>query len=136
MATVTTRTISQPFLASTMSKQATVTSHDLLPHAAQYSPKGSLPNTPLAVSAVSALLGGLPISSLILAARPLFSSLGSDDWQWARPQLGVYVAALCLFHLLEFWTTAGWNVQKLSIDGEFMCDIDQQPLTSTSFPAQ
>ncbi|CAD6566429.1 MAG: hypothetical protein TREMPRED_002580 [Tremellales sp. Tagirdzhanova-0007] len=125
MADEKTGTISQRSPTSYESRQAHAESHHLLPHAAQYSHKGSLPNTPLAVSAVSAILGGLTIASFVLAARPLLLLLGSDQWQWARPQLGVYVAALGLFHLLEFWTTAGWNVQKLTIDAFLLNNTNQ-----------
>jgi hypothetical protein len=32
--------------------------------------------------------------------------------------LAVYVAAWATFHLGEFWVTAGWNPDKLSVDGE------------------
>ncbi|EIW66589.1 hypothetical protein TREMEDRAFT_34839 [Tremella mesenterica DSM 1558] len=28
----------------------------------------------------------------------------------------MYMTAMGLFHLLEFWTTAGWNREKLSVD--------------------
>lgn len=35
---------------------------------------------------------------------------------WARPQLGVYFGCMALFHLSEFWTTAGWNKDRLSVD--------------------
>jgi protein-S-isoprenylcysteine O-methyltransferase len=70
------------------------------------------------VSFISALLGGLAVGSLALAARPVFEILGAREWGWARSRLGMYGAAMGMFHLLEFWTTAGWNPQKLSVDGE------------------
>lgn len=90
----------------------------LLPHAPQYSTRGSLPNTPLSVSVISALLGGLSCGALAFASRPILTYLGADQWGWARPQLGLYLLAMGMFHLWEFWTTAGWNPQKLSVDGE------------------
>lgn len=84
--------------------------------------KGSLPNTPFAASVISAALGGLLATGLFAAATPLLSLSGLSEVGWARPQLGVYLAAMGLFHLLEFWTTAGWNYHKLSIDCElWMC---------------
>jgi protein-S-isoprenylcysteine O-methyltransferase len=88
----------------------------LLPEAKQYKlrPDG-LPNTPLTVSVVSALLGGLLGSCLAFALYPVVRTVG---WNWARPQLGVYLACMGLFHLCEFWTTAGWNPQKLTVDGK------------------
>lgn len=97
---------------------------DLLPKASQYSLRGGLPNTPLAVSIISALLGGLLVSSLALAAAPALQGLCTEKWNWARPQLGVYLACMGLFHLCEFWTTAGWNPQKLTVDGQSVSQID------------
>ena len=91
---------------------------DLLPHAPQYALRGSLPNTPLAVSVISALLGGLAVGSLALASQPVLRAIGAYEWGWARPQLGLYGTAMGAYHLWEFWTTAGWNPQKLSVDGE------------------
>jgi len=91
---------------------------DLLPHAPQYVTRNSIPNTPLAVSAISAALGALAAGGLITAAQPVLRLWGSAQWRWARPQLGLYVSAMGMFHLWEFWTTAGWNPQKLSVDGE------------------
>ena len=90
----------------------------LLPEAKQYKlrPDG-LPNSPLTVSVVSAILGGLLGSCLAFALYPLVRIVG---WNWARPQLGVYLACMGLFHLCEFWTTAGWNPQKLTVDGVFL----------------
>jgi protein-S-isoprenylcysteine O-methyltransferase len=87
----------------------------LLPEAKQYNLRGGLPNSPLSVSVISALLGALFGSCLALALVPAVREVG---WGWARPQLGVYLACMGLFHLCEFWTTAGWNPQKLTVDGE------------------
>lgn len=88
--------------------------------------RGNIPNTPLTVSVISALLGGLLFASLALAAQPLIRYLDGDEWAWAQSQLGIYLAALGLFHLCEFWTTAGWNVQKLSVDGELSRTNDSE----------
>jgi protein-S-isoprenylcysteine O-methyltransferase len=89
----------------------------LLPEAKQYNLRGGLPNSPLSVSVISALLGALFGSCLAFALVPVVKSVG---WGWARPQLGVYLACMGLFHLCEFWTTAGWNPQKLTVDGELL----------------
>jgi protein-S-isoprenylcysteine O-methyltransferase len=91
---------------------------NLLPHSPHYVTRNSIPNTPLAVSAISAALGALAAGCLVAAAQPVFRLLGSGHWGWARPQLGLYGLAMGMFHLWEFWTTAGWNPQKLSVDGE------------------
>jgi len=98
----------------------------LLPEAKQYKQRpDGLPNTPLTVSVVSTILGGILGSCLAFALYPLVRTVG---WNWARPQLGVYLACMGLFHLCEFWTTAGWNPQKLTVDGE----SSSQPSTSGS----
>ena len=91
---------------------------DLLPHAPHYVTRNSIPNTPLAVSAISAALGALAAGGLVAAAQPALRAFGSTQWGWARPSLGLYAVAMGMFHLWEFWTTAGWNPQKLSVDGK------------------
>lgn len=83
----------------------------------QYKPKGNIPNTPLVTSMISAALGALAGISAFAAASRVLKFLGADSWTWARPQLGIYFTAMGIFHLLEFWTTAGWNPEKLSVDG-------------------
>lgn len=101
--------------------------------------KGSLPNTPLGASIISAALGALLGAGLFAAAAPLWRLTGLDAAGWARPQLGMYLAAMGLFHLLEFWTTAGWNYNKLSVDGAFPTPLPSTPhlaLANTSLPAQ
>lgn len=109
---------------------------NLLPHAPQYVPRRTLPNTPLAVSVIAALLGGLVAGSLAFAAQPLLRHLGSASWTWARPQLGLYFVAMGMFHLWEFWTTAGWNPAKLSVDGGFaLLDMGQSARADLSVPA-
>ncbi|KLT41134.1 protein-S-isoprenylcysteine O-methyltransferase [Cutaneotrichosporon oleaginosum] len=81
-----------------------------------YKAKGNIPNTPLSASVISAALGALLGAGLFAAAAPVWRLTGLSEAGWARPQLGVYLAAMGLFHLLEFWTTAGWNYHKLSVD--------------------
>jgi protein-S-isoprenylcysteine O-methyltransferase len=109
--------ISSPMATSSTAQAASQRAHDLLPHAPQYSLRGSLPNTPLTVSVISALLGGLVGASTISAVIPSLYHLGLSGWVCTSSRLGWYGAAMGLFHLLEFWTTAGWNPQKLSVDG-------------------
>lgn len=93
----------------------------LMPAATQYRPLGTLPNTPLAASIISAILGGMLFGGLAMVMSAAIRQLGLDrlpSFAWARPQLAAYIAAMGLFHLAEFWTTAGWNPQKLSVDGK------------------
>lgn len=98
----------------------TPTSSKLLPAASQHYANGQLPNTPFAAAVIAAALGGLTAASLAYLSVPYLSALGSADWTWVRPQLGVYGAAMGTFHLMEFFTTAGWNPNKLSVDGELL----------------
>ncbi|KAL1410358.1 farnesyl cysteine-carboxyl methyltransferase [Vanrija albida] len=81
-----------------------------------YQAKDTIPNTPLAASVISAALGAIAGSAILLASFPFLRWLGAETWVWPRPQLAVYIAAMGTFHLLEFWTTAGWNYRKLSVD--------------------
>ncbi|WWD16571.1 hypothetical protein CI109_100999 [Kwoniella shandongensis] len=103
-------------LSSTPSPSSSVTPTGnglTLPKTDQYNARGNLPNTIFAVSVISAVLGGIAAAALAFAAQPFWRIVAGS---WARPQLGVYIAAVAVFHLLEFFTTAGWNVQKLSVD--------------------
>ncbi|OXG15006.1 protein-S-isoprenylcysteine O-methyltransferase [Cryptococcus neoformans Ze90-1] len=84
-----------------------------LPKTDQYDPRGSIPNTVFAVALIAAVLGAVGGSSLALASQILLNVFAGS---WARPQLGIYLGAMCIFHLMEFFTTAGWNPQKLSVD--------------------
>ncbi|WVQ83607.1 hypothetical protein IAT38_005748 [Cryptococcus sp. DSM 104549] len=84
-----------------------------LPKTDQYDPRGSIPNTVFAVALIAALLGALGGISVACAAQPVLRYVAGS---WARPQLGIYLGAMALFHLMEFFTTAGWNPQKLSVD--------------------
>jgi hypothetical protein len=99
---------------------------NLLPTHPSYKAHGDIPNTPFAVSLISTILGGIFFTSLTLAllgrgmaAGTAAGGVEGSGWgAWARPQLGVYLACLAGFHLLEFWITAGWNPDRLSVDGE------------------
>ncbi|WVN90825.1 uncharacterized protein L203_106068 [Cryptococcus depauperatus CBS 7841] len=84
-----------------------------LPNTDQYDPRGSIPNTVFTVALIAALLGAILGSSASLTSKPMLDLIAGN---WARPQLGLYIAAMAVFHLMEFFTTAGWNPQKLSVD--------------------
>ncbi|ORY27468.1 protein-S-isoprenylcysteine O-methyltransferase [Naematelia encephala] len=118
-------TISSPQPAARTTLKAQQATSALLPHAPQYTIRGSIPNTPLVASLISAGLGGVATASLAYGLLPLFQSLDSTSWTWARWQLGVYGFAWGLFHLAEFWTTAGWNTQKLSVDAFLLNNTSQ-----------
>jgi len=74
-------------------------------------PHGRIPNTPLAASTISFLLG-------ILFCLGMFTFLcgGFDVHWWSTQQLGFYLAAWSAFHWGEFAVTAGWNREKCSVD--------------------
>lgn len=74
-------------------------------------PKGNIPNTPLAASTISFLLGSIFAPSLLLT---LFGGF-PGSW-WATYQLSFFLAAWSAFHWGEFAVTAGWNFEKCSID--------------------
>ena len=74
-------------------------------------PHGSVPNTPLAASTISFLLG-----SIFTIGFSTFLSRGLDNFWFATYQLGFFVAALSAFHWGEYAVTAGWNRQKVSVD--------------------
>ncbi|VDB85438.1 unnamed protein product [Peniophora sp. CBMAI 1063] len=75
-------------------------------------PTARIPNTPLAASTVSFLLGSVFMSGAI-------GFLSSPAWM--PYQLGFYLASWALFHWGEFAVTAGWNREKCSIDS-FLLD--------------
>lgn len=104
---------------------------EVLPTPTKYRPAGTIPNTPFYASFISWSLGGLFWTSLLCGAATLVlregwipgvtveTVLGSGRWtRCIRPQLGFYLASWALFHVLEFWTTAACNKEKLSVDGE------------------
>lgn len=72
-----------------------------------------IPNTPLAASTISFLLG-----TLFTVGIFIFVSGGYSQW-WATYQLGFYLAAWSAFHWGEFAVTAGWNREKCSVDCKF-----------------
>ncbi|KAF7793667.1 hypothetical protein EIP86_004782 [Pleurotus ostreatoroseus] len=78
-------------------------------------PLGRIPNTPLAASTISFLLGCIFSLSLYT-----FISGGGSYW-WSTYQLGFYLASWSAFHWGEFAVTAGWNREKCSVDS-FLLD--------------
>ncbi|OBZ70302.1 Protein-S-isoprenylcysteine O-methyltransferase, partial [Grifola frondosa] len=79
---------------------------DVAPYA-----RGVIPNTPLAASTTSFLLGALFSFGLLL-----FITGGFEGSWWSTYQLGFFLAAWSAFHWGEFAVTAGWNPEKCSID--------------------
>ncbi|KAL0568852.1 farnesyl cysteine-carboxyl methyltransferase [Marasmius crinis-equi] len=77
---------------------------------------GNIPNTPLAASTISFILGSLFSLSLLV-----FLSGGFPQYSWATYQLGFFLAAWSAFHWGEYAVTAGWNLEKCSVDS-FLLD--------------
>jgi len=86
------------------------------PEPGQVQPHGNIPNTPLAASLISFLLGGLFTAGCIT-----FLLDGLGGYWWTTYQLGFYLAAWSAFHWAEFAVTAGWNREKCSVDS-FLLD--------------
>jgi len=92
---------------------------------ATYLPHNTIPNTPLASATIAFLLGG--VFSLGLYTTVVAVSSKSLPIPY---QLGFYIASWAFFHWAEFAVTAGWNLEK--------CSIDCMSLFNSSFlpPAQ
>ncbi|KAH9077310.1 protein-s-isoprenylcysteine O-methyltransferase [Lactarius deliciosus] len=89
---------------------------EMVPEPATAQPHGSIPNTPLAVSIVSFLLG----ASFALGSLTFLCG-GFYGFWFATYQVGFFVASWSAFHWGEFAVTAGWNREKVSIDS-FLLD--------------
>jgi len=87
-----------------------------IPANAMHEPLGNIPNTPLAASTISFLLGSV-FSPALLAF--VSGALGNSSWSYY--QLGFFIAAWACFHWGEFAVTAGWNIDKCSVDS-FLLD--------------
>ncbi|KZS97661.1 protein-s-isoprenylcysteine O-methyltransferase [Sistotremastrum niveocremeum HHB9708] len=85
------------------------------PSNSEFAPNELIPNTPLAASLISFILGGI----FSLGAATYF--LDVNKWWWCTSQLGFFLAAWAAFHWGEFAVTAGWNRDKCSIDS-FLLD--------------
>ncbi|PPQ99032.1 hypothetical protein CVT24_003592 [Panaeolus cyanescens] len=74
-------------------------------------PHGNIPNTPLASSTISFLLG----ITFCLGVYSFTSSLLGYT-SFLPAQLAFFVSSWAFFHWAEFAVTAGWNLEKCSID--------------------
>lgn len=105
--------------------------HPLMTIPSNIEPHGSIPNTPLAASTISFLLGGSFALGFYLFLQGGFSS----PW-WATYQLGFFVAAWSAFHWGEFAVTAGWNLEKCSVDCEhviILCKLGSMAYLFSAF---
>ncbi|KAH9482568.1 Protein-S-isoprenylcysteine O-methyltransferase [Psilocybe cubensis] len=73
--------------------------------------RGRIPNTPLGSSTVAFLLGGVFASGLYTFVSDIY-----QPSHWLTYQLGFFIAAWAFFHWAEFAVTAGWNLEKCSVD--------------------
>ncbi|KAH7876294.1 ICMT-domain-containing protein [Lentinula edodes] len=76
---------------------------------------GNLPNTPLAAATIAFLLGSVFCFGLLTFLG------GFSLWWWTTYQLGFFIAAWSAFHFGEFAVTAGWNLEKCSVES-FLLD--------------
>jgi protein-S-isoprenylcysteine O-methyltransferase len=74
-------------------------------------PHGNIPNTPVVVSTISFVLGCIFSLGFVT-----FLAGGLNCYWWTTYQLGFFVAAWSAFHWAEFAVTAGWNLEKCSVD--------------------
>lgn len=88
----------------------TISKHPLQLQPQTINPRGSMPNTPLVVSTIAFFLGS------IFALGTLTFVVGGFGLWWSTYQLGFFIAAWAGFHWGEFAVTAGWNLEKCSVD--------------------
>ncbi|KIJ99362.1 hypothetical protein K443DRAFT_679981 [Laccaria amethystina LaAM-08-1] len=74
-------------------------------------PRANIPNTPLASAAIAFSLG-----SIFAIGALTFLLGGFPNIPLLTYQLGFFLAAWALFHWAEFAVTAGWNLEKCSVD--------------------
>ena len=114
----TTMTLSQPEAPEERIKQhENAHQHPLETKPVNQMPPGRIPNTPIAASTISFLLGCMFACGMIL-----FCSGGLQSHWWATYQLGFFISAWSGFHWAEFAVTAGWNLEKCSVDCECTAD--------------
>jgi protein-S-isoprenylcysteine O-methyltransferase len=89
---------------------------ETIPDLRSAKPHGNVPNTPLAVSTISFLLGSTFALGLLT-----FLCGGFGSFWFATYQLGFFVASWSVFHWGEFAITAGWNREKVSVDCTHFC---------------
>ncbi|CAA7259864.1 unnamed protein product [Cyclocybe aegerita] len=73
--------------------------------------RGTIPNTPLGSSTVAFLLGATFGIGLFATLVDEFSRP-----RWLTYQVSFYLASWAFFHWAEFAVTAGWNLEKCSVD--------------------
>ncbi|KAJ6539453.1 ICMT-domain-containing protein [Mycena capillaripes] len=74
---------------------------------------GRIPNTPFFAALIAFLLGS--VFALGLLAFTAGAGNLTRPW-WATYQLGFFTAAWAAFHWGEYAVTAGWNLEKCSVD--------------------
>ena len=84
---------------------------ETIPDPTASQPHGTLPNSPLAVSTISFILG-----SIFSLGISVFLCGGLSSFWFATYQLAFFVASWSAFHWGEFAVTAGWNRDKVSVD--------------------
>jgi hypothetical protein len=84
---------------------------DTIPDPSSAKPHGNIPNTPLAASTISFLLGSTFTFGLLI-----FLSGGISSYWFATHQLGFFMASWSAFHWGEFAVTVGWNRERASVD--------------------
>lgn len=99
-------------------------------------PLTSWANTPQNAVCIAFLMGAIFALGLVNVDR-LFSKpeylLSTPRGTWSRflaalrtPKLGAYVAALVVFHLAEYLTTAIWNPSKVEVKCETAMTLVKQ----------
>ncbi|KAI9512228.1 Isoprenylcysteine carboxyl methyltransferase family-domain-containing protein [Russula earlei] len=84
---------------------------ETIPNPTAARPHGDIPNTPLAVSTISFLLGSIFTLGLFI-----FLSGGLNNAWFTTYQLGFFIVSWSAFHWGEFAVTAGWNRERVSVD--------------------
>lgn len=87
---------------------------ETIPDRTASQPQGNIPNTPLAVSTISFLLG-----SIFSLGLSVFLCGGLSSFWFATYQFAFFVASWSTFHWGEFAVTAGWNREKVSVDCKY-----------------
>ncbi len=107
-----------------LQQQQTLSSHPLRTIPITTQPHENIPNTPLSVATIAFLLGAVCALGFLTFVVGGFSS-----YWWSTYQLGFFVASWAVFHWAEFAVTAGWNLEKCSVD----CTLPS-PFTFLSLP--
>lgn len=79
-------------------------------------------NTPQNISVYGFLLG------MVCSAGIMFAVLSDSN----IPQFGIFLAALSLFHFLEYIATALFNADKLSLDCKYQIILAETPILNPS----